>query len=176
MKFLPNFLKNLSKPPIFKKFIWPMWPVLRIKVFRGRVPLIRFTNSQLHYSTTSKTNLSNNFSKVSLQICPGPADERKDILHVFKDATICQDFNKILSNLGGDFLVSQNNFEHVLKKHHFQLAVESLLNRQMNRVPWKLQYREILPIYHIIKWKDLAFMTVLLKSIWSLKTYAYPSS
>ena len=53
---LPIFKGNYWKPPISYKFIWPMWPLLGMKIFWGRVPLNslivqpRTVRLRVHYS------------------------------------------------------------------------------------------------------------------------------
>ena len=61
--FLPNFFKKI-KTPIFKEFIWPMWILLIIKIFWGRVPLPRTCDTSIFllYFQHSVTWISSSIS------------------------------------------------------------------------------------------------------------------
>ena len=50
---IASFKRNYLKPPISSEFIWPMWPLFRLKLFWGRGPLttqnsIWFTGNQMY--------------------------------------------------------------------------------------------------------------------------------
>ena len=44
-------LKNLFKPLIFNALMWPLWPLMRLKIFWGTVPLIKHQGSTMTLQT-----------------------------------------------------------------------------------------------------------------------------